>query len=74
MPSTVSTPEVSIVVPIYNEVDNLPDLVARMHVTRRYENGRLEFWKSTNMRGNYQARASVREATQAAGAWAASQR
>ena len=51
-----------------------PGPAPRMHVTRRYENGRLEFWKSTNMRGNYQARASVREATQAAGAWAASQR
>ena len=30
-----STPEVSIVVPIYNEFDNLPDLVARIDAAMR---------------------------------------
>ena len=30
-----SSPEVSIVVPIYNEVDNLPDLVGRINEAMR---------------------------------------
>jgi len=52
----------------------IPNLAARMHVERRYESGRLEYWKSANTSSNYGAYANVREATQAASAWAAGRR
>lgn len=52
----------------------VPNLAARMHVERRLEDGRLEYWKSLNTTSRNSTAMNVREARQAASAWASGKR